>query len=607
MPLRSLRQALTLAALAAASFPGFATCQLEKFAELPVTMNGLRPMVHAQINGAEALFIVDSGAFYSMLTPAAAAQFKLRLSPPPYWFAVNGIGGESRTWLTTVKTFTLLNVPIPNVQFLVGGNDLGTDAVGLLGQNVLRIGDAEYDLANGVIRLMRPQGCGNSPLAYWAHDRSYSVVDIERTTATAAHTAAVAFLNGARIRVLFDTGASTSVLSLEAAKRAGITPDSPGVVAAGTSFGIGRQPVRTWIAPFASFKVGDEEIRNTHLRIGETLTRDVDMLIGVDFFLSHRVYVANSQRKLYFTYNGGPVFNLTWSGAAPGGGARSDSAAPGSAAPGAPTPESPAQSDKSTDQPGDAAGFARRGAAFAARRDFEHAIADLTRACELAPSEASYFYQRGLAHWGNHQPELAMADFDETLKLNPDDLLAHVARAELHLQRQQNPAAIADLDAADRVAPQEAAVRLRLGELYLRTGQYAAAVAQFTHWINTHGRDDVQMPHAMNLRCWTRGLWGQELDQALADCDAAVKARPDSPAFFDSRGLVHLRRAQYDKAIADYDHALKLRPTEAASYYARGVAELRKGMTAAGRRDIAAATALQPRIAQDEAKRGITP
>jgi hypothetical protein len=71
--------------------------------------------------------------------------------------------------------------------------------------------------------------------------------------------------------------------------------------------------VQTWIAPFASFRIGDEEIRNTHLRIWDTGLRDVDMLIGADFFLSHRIYVASSQHKLYFTYNGGPVFNLTFS------------------------------------------------------------------------------------------------------------------------------------------------------------------------------------------------------------------------------------------------------------------------------------------------------
>jgi hypothetical protein len=32
-----------------------------------------------------------------------------------------------------------------------------------------------------------------------------------------------------------------------------------------------------------------------------------DMIIGADFFLSHRIYVASSQHKLYFTYNGAGV------------------------------------------------------------------------------------------------------------------------------------------------------------------------------------------------------------------------------------------------------------------------------------------------------------
>ncbi len=34
------------------------------------------------------------------------------------------------------------------------------------------------------------------------------------------------------------------------------------------------------------------------------------MILGADFFLSHHILVASSQRKLYFTYNGGPVFDL---------------------------------------------------------------------------------------------------------------------------------------------------------------------------------------------------------------------------------------------------------------------------------------------------------
>jgi hypothetical protein len=32
------------------------------------------------------------------------------------------------------------------------------------------------------------------------------------------------------------------------------------------------------------------------------------MLIGMDFFRAHRIYLARGQQKMYFTYVGGPVF-----------------------------------------------------------------------------------------------------------------------------------------------------------------------------------------------------------------------------------------------------------------------------------------------------------
>jgi tetratricopeptide (TPR) repeat protein/predicted aspartyl protease len=609
--LRYLLLTLVLLGVSAAPLRARATCHLQQ-AELAVTMNGLRPMVPAKINGADALFIADSGAFYNMLTPAAAAEFRLSMAPVPATFVLSGVGGSARASLTSVKAFTLLGVTIPHVEFIVAGNDLGGGAVGLLGQNVFRMfGDVEYDLADGVIRLVRTKGCQDSPLAYWASTQHYSVIDIERATAESPHTTATAYLNGTKIRVMFDTGAATSVLTLDAAKRAGVTPESAGVVAAGDSWGIGRQLVKTWIAPFPSFRIGDEEVRNTRLRIGAIGIRYVDMLVGADFFLSHHVYVANSQRKLYFTYNGGPVFNLTTSAgaaAAPAPETPAAAAAPQDSTPGGAAPTA-APAEGNADQPGptDASGFARRGAAFAARHDFEHAIADLTRACELAPGEASYFYQRALAHWGNSQPDPAMADFDQALKLKPDDLPSLVARADLHVRRKENPAAIADLDAAARVAPKEADVRLRLADLYLFAGQFASAVAQSSLWIDNHGREEVQMPRARNLRCWSRALWGQELDQALNDCDVALRLRPETATFLDSRGLVRLRRGEYDQAIGDYDHALSLGSKDAWSYYGRGVAKLRKGLTAEGNADIAAATAREPNIAEVAGKRGIAP
>jgi len=203
--------------------------------------------------------------------------------------------------------------PGSNCPFVVADGDFGAGTIGLLGQTFWRLAEVEYDLANGVIRLVRPQDCKGVPLAYWARaaGQPYSVVDIESATQREPHTKAVAYLNGTRIRVLFDTGAAVSMLTLDAAKRAGIGPDSPGVEAGGPVGGIGRKVANTWIARFASFKIGDEEIDNARLRFGELNLLQDDLLIGADFFLSHRIYVATSQSRLYFTYNGGPVFDLT--------------------------------------------------------------------------------------------------------------------------------------------------------------------------------------------------------------------------------------------------------------------------------------------------------
>jgi predicted aspartyl protease len=465
-------------------------------------MLGTRPTVHAAINGTDALFIADSGAFFNTLTPAAAEQLKLRLEPAPFGFSVIGVGGEAHTWLTTVKTFTIFNLEVPKVTFLVAGNDLGDRVVGLLGQNVFRLGDTEYDLANGAIRILRPQGdCKRSGLAYWANSegKPYSVIDIDFASAARPHNEGTAYVNGQKIRVLFDTGAATSILTLQAAKRAGITPDSPGVTPGGPSYGIGRRVGPSWLAPFASFKIGDEEIRNTRLRIADVALLGVDMLVGADFFLSHRIYVATSQRRLYFTYNGGPVFNLS----SPPAPTPQDAAAPAPAAAGTAAP--------SANEPQDAAAWARRGSASAARHDYEHALADLTRACELAPTESSYFYQRGLVHWSSQQYEPALADFGQALKLAPDDVPALMARARLRAAHDEpGTELIADLEAADRAAPKEADERLQLGDLDQYAGVYPAAVSQYSRWIDSHNRAEIQMPRAMNSRCWARALSGQE-------------------------------------------------------------------------------------------------
>jgi len=588
-------------AILVASAPAFAgSCMLGKMAEFPITMKNLRPLMTAKINDVDVQFLVDSGAFYSMISAASAAELKLATHPAPFGFYVTGIGGgTAAVSVATVKVFTLAGVPLRNIEFLVGGSEVGSGSIGALGQNVLHIGDVEYDLGQGFVRLMKPHDCSKSMLAYWVNGTSlpYSVINIASTTPQNPNTTGSAFINGTEIRVVFDSGAGVSTLSLKAAARVGVKPDSPGVVYAGATHGIGRNTIPSYIAPFSSFKIGDEEIRNTRLRIADIDLPNADMLIGPDFFLSHRIYVANSQHKLYFTYNGGPVFNLA--------GAKYPQAAS------EPAPDaSPEEAKQTSGNADDAADLSRRGTAFAARRDFDQALAALTRACELAPGNPAYLYQRGMVYWQMRKAALAMADFDRSLELKPDDFNVLVSRAELKLQSRNKIGAGSDLDAADAAAPKEADARFVMAEIYERADLLAPAIAQYDLWVASHP-DDARLPIALNSRCWLRALRGADLALALKDCNAALKSAGKSSSLYEkienSRGLVLLRMGEYDKSIADYDASLKANPKNAWSLYGRGIDELRTLKTPEGKADIAQAASLSPQVAEEYTRHGISP
>jgi len=386
---------LSIVAVAGAALaaPANAACQLIKIAELPVTMQDMRPMITAKINGVDVQFFIDSGAFFSSLTTASATKLDLSLAPPPFGLTyIRGAGrGDAEISTTTVKDFTLAGQLLHRVDFIVLDKGGGSGEVGVIGQNILAGADVEYDLGDGVIRLMRPQGCGYEPLAYWATSQPYSEISIDPIDRRDAHTRGSVSVNGQSVRATFDTGSPRSLLSTAAAARAGVKSTSPGVVAADVTSGIAqRSYFQTWRGRFASFKIGGEEITNFELLFGDIALYDnTDMLIGVDFFLSHRILVSNSQHRLYFTYNGGPVFNLDRP--LPPAEAKSD-AAPASppsanAQPGAPAADS-------SDAPQTADDFARRAAAFMATRDYEKAIADLSQAVNLAPNEPRYPYER---------------------------------------------------------------------------------------------------------------------------------------------------------------------------------------------------------------------
>lgn len=565
-----------------AAGPALAKCSVENFGQLDVTMQGPRPLTQGEINGHPVRFIVDSGAFFSTISPAIAREFGLSVTALPPNFTLRGIGGSASAGLAKVNELKLAGQPLKNINFLVGGSDTGT--AGLLGQNVLGLRDIEYDFQHGAVRLMEAKDCDGQLMAYWAGEKPITTLAIERMDDRNRHTIATVLVNGVKLRAAFDTGSPGTVITPRAARRAGVTPDSPGAVKAGYGRGLGSRQVEAWRAPFDNIELGGEKLKHAVFTVQDLGGDDVDILIGADFFLSHRVYVANSQQKMYFTYEGGPVFGVNPSGAVNGAG------------------EAIALKDSGKD-PTNAAGFSARGAASAAKKDYASALADLNRAIELAPDNGRYYLQRAEARLALRQQPQAVEDMNMAKKLAPTDMDIIFQHANMSLARRDRPSAADDAKTIDAALAPESQARLNLAQLYGRLGNYEAALANFEGWLRYHG-EDGQRPMAFNGRCYARGVLNRDLDKAISDCNTAIRLLPNTAAFLSSRAYVHLRRGEYHDAVNDYTAALNLQPNLVMPRYLRSVAEAKLGQDDAAKRDREAATAIEPKVAAAAAPLG---
>ena len=456
-----------------------------------------------------------------------------------------------------------------------------------MGRNLLSFTDTEYDLANGMIRFAFPNDdCAKANLAYWAGTSHVSEIELERDYDNPSRLPALLTkvkINGKELVAMYDTGATT-ILSARAARRAGVTEAE--MTPAPTVYGAGRGAAKGWTAPVERIEIGDEAISHNRLHVADFSVRGVDLLIGVDFFLSHRIYVSKKQDKMFVTYNGGTVFALNRSGARE----RRSRPIRRPAASRRPMPPRwhaarPRSLPARTTSARSRSSTARSSSSRARRRTSRNA-----RACSSALK----------------RPVEAMGDLDKALELDPAQADARLQRAALRSRASDRDGARADLAALDKALAPQANMRLGMARLYLQLEQPAQALAQLNPWLAAHP-DEARRDVALNARCWTRALLNVELERALEDCDAAIDAQPKNAAYLDSRAWVHLRMANDKKALVDFDRSLGLRPGTAWSLFGRGLAKRRLGDDAGAEADLATSRKAQADIELKLTHAGLLP
>lgn len=209
-----------------------------------------------------------------------------------------------------------------------------------------------------------------------------------------------------------------------------------------------------------------------------------------------------------------------------------------------------------------------RGTLRSAQGDYVRALADMGRALRLDRNNAQIYVDRGAIYMARGVYENALRDFDRALALQPGFRPALDQRAQA---------------------------------LQMQVSSYQRELAALDDYLlRSPGDADL-----LNSRCWLRAVNNDNLDLALADCNASLAAEPDDANVHDSRGLVQFKRGDYAASLADYEAAVRLEPERGHFLYGRGLARIALGQTADGEADLIRAEELEPGIVQDYASYNI--
>ena len=211
------------------------------------------------------------------------------------------------------------------------------------------------------------------------------------------------------------------------------------------------------------------------------------------------------------------------------------------------------------------------------RRDLDRAVTDLREAIRLDPR--LYQAHAGLAQVLRQQgkPDEAVAQFTQAITLRPDLAALYRGRAEVYrghedLTPARIEAALRDLDeAVRRESPANPVLALdhtNRARLLERAGRHAEALAACDAAL----RAVPDHADAHRLRIGVL-LMLKRYDDVITSCDAVLKVRPTAEVF-EIRGLAKDRRKDFSGAIDDYTQALARRPDQPGLWNRRGWAHL---------------------------------
>jgi len=296
--LLGLAPALGGVAIAAGSGPG--GCGTARIGEITVATLHNAPIVTLSANGAPVTLLLDTGAEWTILMPAAAKRVGAQTPRIEFQRQIRGLAGSLATNEVELRSFTAGDVAIAWHRVRVAPLNMPSVFAGpldgVLGADTLSSFDIDLDLPHHRMMFYGKQSC---PAAAPAWAEPYATISARRSFSN--HLSFSAQLDGRQIDTFIDTGAQLSVLSSRAALALGVTEAALARDRATVTLGAAAERLNSHLHRFSRMDVGGEVVRNPELIVADVSLRDADLILGIDFLVSRRIWLSYGSQQIFLS------------------------------------------------------------------------------------------------------------------------------------------------------------------------------------------------------------------------------------------------------------------------------------------------------------------
>ena len=260
------------------------------------TLNNI-PIVTLSADGHPVTLVLDTGADRTVLTPAIAERIG---APPPrieFRQRMRGITGVVPGREVELQSFTAGGIALSWHRVLVAPittpNMLSAPLDGILGADVLTGFDIDLDLPHQRMTLYPRGSCPLGPP--WPG----AFAQISTGLSLGEHLFFPVQLDGHKVSAVIDTGTQLTTLSKAMAKALGVTDEELTRDHPITAHGATPGELPSHVHQFSQLNVGSEKIPNPRLVVSDIAIPDADMLLGIDFIRSHRLWFSFASFQIF--------------------------------------------------------------------------------------------------------------------------------------------------------------------------------------------------------------------------------------------------------------------------------------------------------------------